>query len=275
MQHTTALTENPHEALTRAATFLASDPVRHNLILTLLQARCASGDAGRYWTVHSDEDVIGVVVQSPFGFPATITPMGDEALAAVARAIGSDGVRLPGVNGEAGAAARFAGEWTEVAEVPATPVNGQRIYEMKSLDAPKSVSGTLRQATGTDRSLVVDWFRAFQTEVGADARDDVGSAVDRRLAARQVWLWDDGGAASMAAATAPVEGVVRVQAVYTPAERRRLGYAAATVATLSGRILHEGWRPILYTDLANPTSNGVYRRIGYRAVVECLRYGFG
>jgi predicted GNAT family acetyltransferase len=31
---------------------------------------------------------------------------------------------------------------------------------------------------------------------------------------------------------------------------------------------------MLYTDLANPTSNSIYRRIGYRAVAEVLRYGF-
>ena len=30
----------------------------------------------------------------------------------------------------------------------------------------------------------------------------------------------------------------------------------------------------LYTDLGNPTSNSVYRRIGYRAVAEGLRYRF-
>jgi uncharacterized protein len=33
-------------------------------------------------------------------------------------------------------------------------------------------------------------------------------------------------------------------------------------------------RCILYTDLGNPTSNSIYRRIGYRAVAECLRYRF-
>jgi len=35
-----------------------------------------------------------------------------------------------------------------------------------------------------------------------------------------------------------------------------------------------GFRCILYTDLANPTSNSIYRRIGYRAVAEGLRYRF-
>ena len=31
----------------------------------------------------------------------------------------------------------------------------------------------------------------------------------------------------------------------------------------------------LYTDLGNPTSNAIYRAIGYEAVAELLRYRFG
>jgi predicted GNAT family acetyltransferase len=43
---------------------------------------------------------------------------------------------------------------------------------------------------------------------------------------------------------------------------------------LSRRMRDEGYRCILYTDLGNPTSNSVYRRIGYGAVAEGLRYRF-
>jgi uncharacterized protein len=98
--------------------------------------------------------------------------------------------------------------------------------------------------------------------------------VERRLEAGQFGLWEDGGPASMAANREPVVGVVRLQAVYTPPEKRNRGYAGACVAGLSGRIREAGHRCILYTDLGNPTSNSVYRRIGYRAVAEGLRYRF-
>lgn len=62
--------------------------------------------------------------------------------------------------------------------------------------------------------------------------------------------------------------------VYTPPDRRRSGYAGAVVADLSDRLVARGDRVMLYTDLGNPTSNSVYRRIGFRAVAENLRYGF-
>ena len=78
----------------------------------------------------------------------------------------------------------------------------------------------------------------------------------------------------MAARTVPVEGVTRVQLVYTPPENRKRGYASVCVARLSKRIRDEGQRCILYTDLGNPVSNSVYRRIGYSAVAEAIQYRF-
>ena len=59
--------------------------------------------------------------------------------------------------------------------------------------------------------------------------------------------------------------------MYTPPELRGRGYATALTAELSQRLLDgrlfEGGRRFcfLYTDLANPTSNAIYERIGYRA----------
>jgi predicted GNAT family acetyltransferase len=79
---------------------------------------------------------------------------------------------------------------------------------------------------------------------------------------------------SMAVSRKPIEGVVRVAGVYTPPEKRKLGYAAACVHALSKHMRDSGYCCALYTDIANPTSNSIYRRIGYRAVSEVLRYRF-
>ena len=66
---------------------------------------------------------------------------------------------------------------------------------------------------------------------------------------------------------------VAVNGVYTPPEWRRRGYATACVAELSERLLEQGFEfCVLYTDLENPTSNGIYTRIGYRPVRDFLMY---
>jgi predicted GNAT family acetyltransferase len=47
------------------------------------------------------------------------------------------------------------------------------------------------------------------------------------------------------------------------------------VWALSSWLLRHGRRRcFLYTDLANPTSNAIYRRIGYKQVGESAEYGF-
>jgi predicted GNAT family acetyltransferase len=38
--------------------------------------------------------------------------------------------------------------------------------------------------------------------------------------------------------------------------------------------LRSGCRCVLYTDLGNPTSNSMYRKISYSAVAEVTRYAF-
>ena len=266
--------EDPAFVLKRADKFLSSEPVLHNLILSILHSRIAQGDQGRYWIAFHGEKTVGVVVQSPLEYPATLTPMEPRAVLAMVDAIAEAGVTLPGVSGDAATAARFAGRWSERCKSPATPFQGTRLYELLELGEVPRTEGQLRQAGTSDRSLMILWTRAFQDEIGESA-DDTELRVDRGLAAGQLWLWDQNGETrSMAVSREPVQGVVRLSGVYTPPEKRKHGYAAACVHALSKHLRGSGYRCILYTDLGNPTSNSIYRRIGYSAVAEALRYRF-
>ena len=264
---------DPAGVLEEAGPFLELDPVRHNLILTLLHARASHPEPGRYWIVRVDGAVTGVVFQSPLSFVATVTPMTPDAVTAAVEAIAGDGVPLPGVTGEAATAARFAGHWAERTRSAARPVQGQRIYEVKRAVAAGPVRGRARRGVDGDRDLLVEWVRAFQADTG-EAPADAAAVVERRLADGQLWIWEHEAAVAMAGLSQAVADVVRVGPVYTPREHRGRGYASGLVAALSEATRSQGRRCILYTDLANPTSNGIYRAIGYRAVAEVLRYRF-
>jgi uncharacterized protein len=267
-------TDDPAQVLDAAGAFLASDPVRHNLILTLLHNRVAVPAPGRYWLVRSGPKTVGVVFQSPLSFMATLTPMPRAAVAAAVDAIAEQGVHLPGVNGVAATAARFAGQWTERTKSAATPVRGTRLYEIARLVRPRGAGGGCRIAHRRDRELLIAWLDAFAEEAHQDRPSSTHELVDRRLEHEQLWIWEDGAAVSMIGVSAPVAGVVRVAPVYTPPSQRNRGYASSLVGRISEAVLARGHRCMLYTDLANPTSNSVYRALGYRALDEGLEYQF-
>jgi uncharacterized protein len=267
--------EDPAQALDEARSFLAAEPVLNNLILTLLSERARHPQPGRYWVASADGTACGVVFQSPLDFQAVATPMDEEVIDAAVDTIAAQEIDLPAVLGDAATASRFAGAWTERHKIGARPEQGQRMYELAEIQEGRSASGALRQASLDDLDLIVGWMRGFEADTGERPRPDQEDAVARRISDGKYWIWQDEEPVSMAFASPAIEGVSRIGAVYTPPERRNYGYAESCVRELSRRLLAEGTRCMLYTDLANPTSNSIYRRIGYRAVAEVLRYQFG
>jgi predicted GNAT family acetyltransferase len=73
----------------------------------------------------------------------------------------------------------------------------------------------------------------------------------------------------MAGSTRQVAGVVRVAGVYTAPAHRQRGYGGAVTAVATQAALDAGASAVvLFTDLANPTSNALYQRLGYRPVAD-------
>ena len=152
-----------------------------------------------------------------------------------------------------------------------------RLFRLGELipPAPGPV-GIARPATGADRDLLAGWFGAFTREVGDPARQDHRGAVDERLGYGGLTVWEAGGVpVSIAGRTRAVAGMARVGPVYTPPERRGRGYAGAATAAVSQAALDAGVREVvLYTDLANPTSNALYQRLGFRPVEDRVVLSF-
>jgi predicted GNAT family acetyltransferase len=268
-------TADPEVVLRDAAGFLAGDPVRHNVVVSLLETRVRHPEPGDYWIVERDAAVVGVVFRSPLDYYPVVTPMDLDAVTTVAEAMADAGVTLPGVNGDATTSSRFAGAWTARTRTPGRPVHAQRLFEVAEVHPPPAPGGGVRTATTADRALLVDWLDAFHAEIGDGPVGNARTVVARRVEAGLLHVWDHGGALAFAGTTPPALGVVRIGPVYTPPAVRGRGHASALVAALSQRVLDRGERCVLYTDLDNPTSNAIYRRIGYEPVDEAIRYAFG
>jgi RimJ/RimL family protein N-acetyltransferase len=125
--------------------------------------------------------------------------------------------------------------------------------------------GELRLPRPDERDLMVRWMEEFLGETGLIGAAQAGAMVDARLRKQGLLLWDDGQPVSVVGVNPAVAGVVRIGPVYTPLQFRRRGYAGSAVAAVSRRALAGGAaRCMLFTDLANPTSNKIYAEVGYR-----------
>jgi len=151
----------------------------------------------------------------------------------------------------------------------------QLVYELEHVRPPATCAGRLREATRADEDLLAAWSDAFHRETLIDPIHDCLAFVRGRMAARQLFVWDNGAPVSMTAWTGRTAQGVRIGYVYTPPGERKKGYAGAAVAALSQRMLDEGSpRCFLFTNVANPTSNKIYQALGYERVCEFRLYDF-
>jgi ribosomal protein S18 acetylase RimI-like enzyme len=263
---------DPELVLGTAGELLAGDPVGHNVVGTKLADAIRYGELGRYWIGMLDGVPAGLAVQQPADTPLAVAPMPAELVSAIAGAVDADGVALPGVFGPAGTASRFAEVWAGLRKIRVVPTSEELLYEVRDLWFPDGVAGTLSRATEADRELLLSWLPGFEAGAGWAESNPAAVFVTRRIAAGDVWIWDDDGPVSMAARTEAVAGVSRIQAVNTPPELRRRGYASAGVAALSASVLAQGLRCVLNANVNNVPANTVYKRLGYQAVTEVRRY---
>jgi ribosomal protein S18 acetylase RimI-like enzyme len=266
---------DPGLVMGQAGELLAGDPVGHNVVGSKLADAVGYGEPGRYWIGLLDGVPAGVAVQQPAGTPLAVAPMPAELVTAIAGAADTSGVALPGVFGPAGTAARFAEAWGRLRQIPVIPTSEERLYEVRDLRFPEGVAGALRRAAEAELGLLLSWLPGFEAGGRWAGSNPAAVFVTRRLAAGEVWIWDDDGPVSMAARTEAVAGVARIQAVNTPPEQRQRGYASAGVAALSASVLAQGWRCVLHANVNNAAANSVYQRLGYQAVCDVRRYQLG
>ena len=230
---------------------------------------------GPRWWLGSDPtgEVVAAFMHTP-PHPLHVAVATEETARDLAARLAGAGYTLPGVGGQRRPAEAFADEW-----VARTGVGSRVSMEIGSFDLPVAphvpfeVSGRFRRASGSDLGLVDGWNRAFveAIEGGGRTPPSLGPAVaDGRVA-----LWeDDGRPVSMAYASPANGGITRISGVWTPPELRGHGYASGVVAALSRQRQDLGERSMLYTDLANPTSNAIYEAMGYRRVGDAVHITF-
>ncbi|MFC9669966.1 GNAT family N-acetyltransferase [Streptomyces sp. NPDC056949] len=278
-------TQDVEEFLDGAGAFLWSEPALHTVQLTVTEMVRTNGNTmygedtpyfGRL--VGGDGTVRATVMRTP-PFQLQLTALPDGTADALAVRLVKDSRAVPSIVGPAEAAAEFAAAWEQRTGATTRLAMNQRLYRLATLTPPEPAPPGYARAAGTDDlKLIARWYDEFCTDIGEETRHDPERWAENRLAQGGVVLWEtpDGTPVSMASAPPEVARQVRVTTVYTPAPLRGRGYAGGATAAVSRNALDSGAKEVLlFTDLANFTSNGLYQRLGYRPVADFATYEFG
>ncbi|MFD3746123.1 GNAT family N-acetyltransferase [Nocardia sp. NPDC058633] len=253
--------------------FLRRDPLRHTVIASSL-ANLITGRSGgmatRFLSVRDDAGVVVGLAQCTNG-AVYLGQTPAHSISAVADAFAAHGIALCGVEGDDADAAAFAAHRTKTHGGTYREKFAVRLFRLGALRVPHA-PGAPRQATVDDTAVCIAMTEEFGVEADVPHRLDE-TAVRRRIEAGCSWLWEhDGQPVTLVARHAAVFGWARIGPVYTPPRLRGNGFASALTATVAGRIRAEGADACLFTDLANPTSNKIYQRIGFEPVRDFVHY---
>jgi predicted GNAT family acetyltransferase len=187
---------------------------------------------------------------------------------------------IPGVMTEKTLAEYFANEYTLRKGLTYKTAMSQRIYELTAVNPEIPRFGNVRLLDEKDMHFFPYWAEAFYA-ANIYGRTEMSIPQNaehylNRIAAKKLYVLENNGVpVSMAGYTREMQTAIGVAFVYTPPYERRKGYASSIAAHLSQRALDKGFtKCVLYTDLANPTSNSIYQKIGYVPICDSLQLKF-
>lgn len=273
--------DNARGFLEAVGDMLYSRETVNNLILGVSERLVTDPEAYQDPFFASVEDESGeVLLAAVMTPPHNIILAGgkgfDQGLSLLAVYLWENKIAFPGVIGPVQVSESFMKSWQNTAKQSGRLRMRQRVYELRTVRMPPLPEGCFRIALPRDEKVIVDYFAAFSSEALGESGRREGERVRQLIANGDVFVWDRmGEVVSMAVKTLPIAHSITISGVYTPKGHRRKGYATALVARLSQHLLDLGYHFVnLFTNLENPTSNSIYKKIGYHPVCDFYMYKF-
>lgn len=274
--------DNPADFVREVSPQLRGAAAMNNLMLGLADNFCKDATGCLYLSAawQGDAMVGATMLSSPPHFKEPIANLiVSEADETTAAALAAEALKvqrerslpMTAVVGEADTADRYGAALDREGFSSSTAME-QGIYRCRSVKMPQLDEAlTLRQATEADRELLGQWVTDYFAEaLPHEPPRDGQPHADARIEGGNLWLAVPEGSdqpVAMACANRNIGTSCAVNMVYTPKNLRRRGYGSYVTAQLTQHLLDNGLEEThLFTDLGNPTSNGIYQAIGYERV---------
>lgn len=175
---------------------------------------------------------------------------------------------LLGVNTRNDVAERFARFYCELANMKYKIYQGLRILLLEELENRKLFDDVIyRKATLEDKEILIKYIQNFMKEALHEVceYEKAEEKFYNYLSKGFYVLEKEGKIVYQASVSRTMKYGKCISVVYTPVEERGKGYAYNLIYKVSKDFLESGDKYcVLYTDDANPISNHVYEKIGYK-----------
>ena len=252
--------KDKNEFLDDNLAFLEQDEVKNNLMIGIASR---DRDEEQYFvaSVKGDEKLVGMISGKNMILSSNTSDRG----LYLDLVIHMENVEYPGIIGPKGVCELYLDVYNEQTCNDMEIEMDQRIYSCRRVQNVSENIGVFRLAIHDDFDVLLDWVYEFELMVeGVADKENLKGMLKNRIEQKTIYvLLVNDQLVSMAARSRPLKHIETVSLVFTPKKLRRKGYASRVVELLTEEILNDGKIATLYTDLANPTSNSIYMKIGY------------
>jgi predicted GNAT family acetyltransferase len=263
----------------RAKDYLFTEAAQHHLLLRISKTLIDYPE--RYTLppylsiVESQNSIIGVAIQTP-PYGLVLSKIRDlQAIDLIIENLSQNQIQLPTVSGLPTETQTFVEKWSRLTQQSYHLEMQLRIHCLSQVNPMNKSSGNLRLATVKDRNLLLEWCQAFLEEASPNSPENIEHLVDFHFTQNSIYIWQYLTPVSIVCGSGDMTVGGNISLVYTPPQFRQKGYASSSVATLTQRLLNQGYSHCyLFTNLANPTSNHIYHQIGYQPICDWHQYQF-
>ncbi|ARI75976.1 GNAT family N-acetyltransferase [Halobacillus mangrovi] len=254
----------------------------NNLPIGILQRMFENPTTEDAYLLHMDEDGLPVYLAMRTPPHLWILPSLESAEAkhiqCLVRYLFDHNYDVPGVLGEEQAVRWFLEAWKRLNPAKEARLHmRQGIFRLDELQPILPQEGKLVTAVNAHIPLIIDWLEKFGVETNERLISRQAEELAQDMVGTQrahLWVVED-QPVSMANRARKTPNGATINGVYTPDLHKRKGYASQVVWALTKKLLDQGCEYCaLYTDLSNPTSNSIYKKIGYKWIGNSLVYHF-
>ncbi|MBC7457952.1 MAG: GNAT family N-acetyltransferase [Bdellovibrionaceae bacterium] len=273
--------QNAQEFLYISQADLYQKEAEHGLMLGLTEIKVknpTAKDDNIYFRIEDPQGFLGYAVVTDKNF--IISAMPASLLRSLIIHLNENKIKSAGVVGPSHSSETFARIYSYVCGVQYKIGMDQKIYQLDQVIPARPCEGKMIVTMNEHLDLAVGWLLNFIKEsmpheptTLENARDIIKTKLDKQ----ELFMWQnaEGVPVALNMVMRPTRNGIAVSFVYTPKDQRMKGYASALVAQTSQRMLDAGKKfCVLYTDATNPTSNGVYQKIGYNQIATSKNFIF-